>query len=193
MTRPRAVPLLPSSLLTPRVTPSGLQLPSLTPRRHGVLAHACLPRGPVQRHPPCPAHHLDDGVRTKRLPPLTCPSRRPLLPHCTLRCVSRRSLCCCAELSTPSLSPCAGPRYPTECAGIKGTCPMHFVHASGSAIHQSWNTHPPRSSSPRHGRLPRPPRSSSPRHGRSTRSPRSNSPRHGWSTRSPGSSSTRHG
>jgi hypothetical protein len=50
-TMPRAAPLLPPSLLTLLAAPSSLQLPSLAPRSHGVLAHTRLPRGPIQRHP----------------------------------------------------------------------------------------------------------------------------------------------
>jgi hypothetical protein len=45
--------------------PSSLQLPSPAPCRRHALAPPCALCGPVQHHPPCPAHYPDVDVRTK--------------------------------------------------------------------------------------------------------------------------------
>jgi hypothetical protein len=51
MTIPRAVPLLPPSLLETCAAPSSLQLPSPAPRRHHALACPCALRGHHQPPP----------------------------------------------------------------------------------------------------------------------------------------------
>jgi hypothetical protein len=97
------------------------------PRRHRALARPCTPCGHGQ-HPPCPAHHLDAGVRTK-FPPPRMPFTAPIVARCALSHVSARSLCHHAELShhlPPSLSPCAGPRCLYAIRSYKRDLPCAF-------------------------------------------------------------------
>jgi hypothetical protein len=91
-TTPRASPLLPPSLLTSCAAPSSLQLPSLTPHSHGVLAHAHLPLGPVQRHPLASSPEPMTYEQT----PSASPPRKAASTVTSL-------LCLVARVSTPAL------------------------------------------------------------------------------------------
>jgi hypothetical protein len=85
-----------------------------------------VPRGRVDS-PPCPAHLLATNVRTKCLcvasTPGCCRCGIAVAPCCVRACL----LCRRAELSPPSLPPCAGPRcfYAMHC--YKRRLPPHLI------------------------------------------------------------------
>jgi hypothetical protein len=103
-----------------------LQLPSLVPHRHGVLAQARLLRGPIQCHllasSPVPTAY---GQTPSASPPRKAAA--------TTMSLLRHAMCACTLIALSlhqanplSLPPCAGPRCPHAMRGSR-TRPLSFI------------------------------------------------------------------
>jgi hypothetical protein len=101
-----------------------LQLPSLVPRRHIVLAQARLSRGPIQRHYLASSPVLTAYGQT----PSASPPPKAVATATSLLCMhALLSLCRRAESSPPSLPPCIGPRCAHVMRVYEKRPPLHLI------------------------------------------------------------------